>query len=374
MDKKMNRKNCSRYQNVKLFLLAFLVIFFSIKAMKNNLNLRTLITNNSTIAFGLFPLIISILGIIALSFILIKRLNASYIIVFKKIIWILLLIFSAIYLFDFIVFPFIDSFIVASSLNKIPDKSEFLNSIAYIIIHHYDDFIKGVLATLKLSLIGTVIGLILGLIFVVLRTLKINKNDNEFIAFMKWLGINFTKLYVNVFRGTPMMVQAVIIYYLFPIVIARQLGISQESVDLFFTLTVSGIIIVSLNTTAYLIEVLRGGIESIDQGQMEAGRSLGLGYWQTMFHIILPQAIKNVLPAIGNEFIINIKDTSVLNVIGVAELFFVAQDAKYQYFRTYEPFIIVALIYLFLTLTTSKILAYWEKKMNIPSIPLPSSN
>lgn len=351
-----------------------MVIFFSVKVMKSNLSLRTLITNNSIIAFGLFPLIISILGIISLSFILIKHLNSPYIIIFKKAIWILLLIFSAIYLFDFIIFPFIDSFIVASSLNKIPDKSEFLNSIAYIIIHHYDDFIKGVLATLKLSLIGTVIGLILGLIFVVLRTLKINKKDNEFIAFMKWLGINFTKLYVNVFRGTPMMVQAVIIYYLFPILIARQLGISQESVDLFFTLTVSGIIIVSLNTTAYLTEVLRGGIESIDQGQLEAGRSLGLGYWQTMFHIILPQAIKNVLPAIGNEFIINIKDTSVLNVIGVAELFFVAQDAKYQYFRTYEPFIIVALIYLFLTLTTSKILAYWEKKMNIPSIPLPSSN
>ena len=99
-----------------------------------------------------------------------------------------------------------------------------------------------------------------------------------------------------------------------------------------------------------------------------------MGYWQSMFHIILPQGIKNSLPAIGNEFVINIKDTSVLNVIGVAELFFVAQDAKSRYYRTYEPFIIVAIVYLFLTLTISKILAYIEEFMNLEAKPLPSSN
>lgn len=170
------------------------------------------------------------------------------------------------------------------------------------------------------------------------------------------------------------MVQAVIIYYLLPMFIASSFNVPQTAVDKIFTITVSGIIIVSLNTTAYLVEVLRGGIEAIDKGQMEAARSLGFTYWGSMFNIILPQAVKNVLPSIINEFIINIKDTSVLNVIAVAELFFVAQDVKMKYYRTYEPFVIAAFIYLFLTLGTSKMLVYVEKKLSLSETPLPSSN
>jgi putative lysine transport system permease protein len=171
-----------------------------------------------------------------------------------------------------------------------------------------------------------------------------------------------------------MIVQAVILYYLLPSLLSKYLNVSIDEISKILTITVSGIIIVSLNTTAYLTEVLRGGIEAVDDGQLEAARSLGMPYSKAMVYVVLPQAIKNSLPAICNEFIINIKDTSVLNVIGVAELFFVANEAQFKYYRTYEPFIIVALIYLFLTLTTSKILGLIEKKLNLSAQPLPSSN
>ena len=152
------------------------------------------------------------------------------------------------------------------------------------------------------------------------------------------------------------MVQAIVMYF----------GL-QEFVGINFSPTIAGIIIVSINTGAYMVEVVRGGIESIDPGQMEAAKSIGMTHGQAMFNVILPQTIRNILPATGNEFIINIKDTSVLNVISVTELFFVTKSIKGAIFRTYETFIVAAVIYFILTLTITRILKRVEKKMDGPA-------
>ena len=171
-----------------------------------------------------------------------------------------------------------------------------------------------------------------------------------------------------------MMVQAILLYYLVPFAISQATGIPMDTMNKIFTWFVSGLITVSLNTTAYLAEVLRGGIESLDQGQTEAARSLGLSYWKTMLYVILPQALKNSMPSIGKEFVINIKDTSVLNVISVIDIYYVATMIKGQYFRFNEPFFIAACIYLILTFVTTRILAFIDKKMEIDEKPLPSCN
>ena len=162
--------------------------------------------------------------------------------------------------------------------------------------------------------------------------------------------------YVEIFRGTPMMVQAIVIYF----------GM-REFVGVDFSPTIAGIIIVSINTGAYMVEVVRGGIESVDPGQMEAAKSIGMTHGQAMRYVILPQTIRNILPATGNEFIINIKDTSVLNVISVTELFFVTKSVKGIVFRTYETFIVTAVIYFVLTLTVTRLLKLIEKRMDGPT-------
>jgi putative lysine transport system permease protein len=128
----------------------------------------------------------------------------------------------------------------------------------------------------------------------------------------------------------------------------------------------AGLLVVSINTGAYMAEIVRGGIESIDKGQTEAAHAIGMTHSQTMFNVILPQAIRNILPATSNEFIINIKDTSVLNVISVTELFYTAKTIKGAYSRTYEPYMVICAIYLFLTFTITRILRYIEKKMDGP--------
>ena len=138
----------------------------------------------------------------------------------------------------------------------------------------------------------------------------------------------------------------------------------------------AGLFTVSVNTTAYLTEVLRGGINAVDKGQKEAAEALGLSKFRTMVHIIFPQAIKNSLPSIGNEFIINIKDTSVLTLIGVLDLFSVANKDILGLFsaKSLEAYLIIAVYYLILTYLTSKLLQYFEKKMNMPVKGITSSN
>ena len=363
-----------RFPHITYYLIGLGVLLFGLISLFNNASYQISIITRLNPAFSVISLIVAIVTLGLFTYQLLAKKHCSQLDkILKYLKWVMLSI-ILISLLEYLVFPIIRAFIEIKDLNAIPPKSEFLQSIAYIITRFAKDLLKGVLITIELSLVGTLAGLLLAMLLVSLRILKPQKHDSEIAAFLKTFFNKVSALYVNIFRGTPMMVQAVIIYYLVPVLISSSWGIPQDQIDRLFTHLVAGFIVVSLNTAAYLTEVLRGAIESIDKGQMEAARSLGLSYRQAMLKIIFPQAIKNALPSIGNEFIINIKDTSVLNVIGVAELFFVGQDAKMRFFRTYEPFILVALIYLVLTLTCSRLLALLERKMNLEVRALPSSN
>jgi|LSQX01.1.fsa_nt_gb putative lysine transport system permease protein len=364
-----------RYLNIALFLLGLFALYFSIRVLnQKNVPGEISITQHAKFLFGYFALFLAASGILSGVLLLIFKPQSALINKLKRIGFWILVGFLLVYLLEFLVFAIANSLIRVADLSKIPAKENFLDSMMYIVLDYADDFLKGVFMTLELSLIGTLAGLLLGMVFVVLRIMEPNSQDGEIVGFLKKLGSGFARAYINVFRGTPMIVQAVIIYYLLPSLLSQWLDVPISEIDKVLTISLSGIIIVSLNTTAYLAEVLRGGIEAVDRGQLEAARSLGLSYPQSMLSVVFPQAIKNSLPSICNEFIINIKDTSVLNVIGVAELFFVANEAQFKYYRTYEPFILVALIYFFLTMTTSKLLGFLERKLNLQAKSLPSSN
>ena len=218
---------------------------------------------------------------------------------------------------------------------------------------YYPLFLRGIVNTLFIAIISTLLGFLLGLLVAVVRKSVVSKVRNP-IGYYVHKFFNFIlAAYVEIFRGTPMMVQAVIIFY----------GLKQYfNIDL--SNMFAAILIVSINTGAYLSEVVRGGINSIDSGQFEACKALGMTHWQTMKNVIVPQAVKNILPSLGNEFVINIKDTSVLNVISVTELFFMSKSvagSTYQYFPTY---LITAIIYFILTFSITRILLVVERRMN----------
>jgi putative lysine transport system permease protein len=222
-------------------------------------------------------------------------------------------------------------------------------------------FWSGTKTTLLVALTGTVIGLIIGLGVGILRSLPDSKLDNRFKRYFYKLIKILCGIYVEVFRGTPMIVQAMFLYFALKPVFH-------------WTKLIAGIFVVSINTGAYMAEIMRGGIQSLDKGQNEAARSIGMSYFQTMRHIVLPQAIRNAFPAIGNEFVVNIKDTSVLNVIGVTELFFQSTSVAGITYRWPDVMLVTALIYLVLTFTTTSILRVIERKMNMPVSSGPSSS
>lgn len=194
--------------------------------------------------------------------------------------------------------------------------------------------------TLLLSALGVLFGFMIGLIISLLRMSSIRA--------ITWLGT----AYVEILRGTPMLVQLMIIHY----GLALTLGIN-------FTPLQSGIITLSLNSSAYLAEIFRAGIQGVDRGQMEAARSLGMSRGLAMRHIILPQAFKSVLPAIGNEFITIIKESSIISVIGMADIMYQAGIVKNITYKGLSPFIIAAAIYFVLTFMLSKLLGVWERRM-----------
>ncbi len=229
----------------------------------------------------------------------------------------------------------------------------FLEWIFYILDHYGVWFLKGTGVTLLIALVGTIMGFLIGIGLGSVKAIPLSRNQFKKVL-MSIINAIIT-CYVEIFRGTPMMVQAIVLYF----------GM-QEFMGINFSPIVAGVIIVSINTGAYMVEVVRGGIESIDSGQMEAAKSIGMTHGQAMMNIILPQTIRNILPATCNEFIINIKDTSVLNVISVTELFFVTKSIKGAIFRTYETFIVAAVIYFILTLTVTRLIKILEKYMDGP--------
>ena len=162
----------------------------------------------------------------------------------------------------------------------------------------------GVGNTMLIALAGTIFGLLIGLINGIIRTVP--KSKNRFIRIIQGVVNVIITAYVEVFRGTPMMVQAMMLYWGYAFARGTTLPLIP-----------SGIVIVSINTGAYITEIVRGGIISIDRGQFEGAASLGMNHFQTMVRVVIPQVMRNILPSVSNEFVINIKDTSVLNVIGV---------------------------------------------------------
>ena len=368
-----------RFQNSWMIIFSVALIVMGIYETINPTSSDTVasIFSNIRIVFGLPIVILGAIGLISTIAILVlehKKIEFKNLSTIKKIIYYVLFVLVLIYFIEYVILGIVRSFILASEYTKIPEKELFFVSTAWLLINNGKDYLNGILVTLSISLLGTIIGLIFGLLLAMLRVQKVSDKDSEVKAFFKKLGLYFSKGYIGLFRGTPMMVQAILLYYLVPFAISQATGIPMDTMNKIFTWFVSGLITVSLNTTAYLAEVLRGGIESLDQGQTEAARSLGLSYWKTMLYVILPQALKNSMPSIGNEFVINIKDTSVLNVISVIDIYYVATMIKGQYFRFNEPFFIAACIYLILTFVTTRILAFIDKKMEIDEKPLPSCN
>lgn len=225
--------------------------------------------------------------------------------------------------------------------------------IIKIIKSNWPMFLRGAGSTLYIALISTILGCCIGLLIGVIRTIPKPERGAKRV-FLKIVDI-ILSVYIEFFRGTPMIVQAMVIYY----GTAQAFGISMEQ-------TAAAIFIVSINTGAYMSEIVRGGIISIDKGQFEAAEAIGMTHFQTMFNVVLPQVIRNILPATGNEFVVNIKDTSVLNVISVTELYFQTKTIAGQNFRYFESFFVACMIYFVMTFTVTSILRAIERKLDGP--------
>ena len=229
---------------------------------------------------------------------------------------------------------------------------EFWNEVIGIVTKYWPQLLTGVGYTMLIALVGTAAGFLIGLLTGVIRTAPRPKR-----AAARWLRKLLSVLitiYIEVFRGTPMMVQAMVIYW----------GYAFASGGNTLPLIPSGILIVSVNTGAYMAEIVRGGIISIDKGQFEGAMSIGMTHSQTMFKVIIPQVMRNILPSVSNEFVINIKDTSVLNVIGVTELYYFAGIIKRQSFETFQTYLVVCVLYFILTFTVTRLLRFVERKLD----------
>ena len=219
----------------------------------------------------------------------------------------------------------------------------------YLLSEYKEYFIKGTLNTLLFSFSGTAIGIIIGFLTGVIRTAPVSKN--KIIAFIQKIANTIIYCYVELFRGTPMMVQSMVIYW------GYAFATGGKTLDL----TLSAIMIIAINTGAYMSEIVRGGIISIDNGQFEAARAIGMNHTQTMIKIIIPQVMRNILPSTSNELLNNIKDSSVLNVIGATELFFNGGLIGRKKYMIFQSYLVVCVIYLIITLVVTNILRKFEK-------------
>ena len=241
---------------------------------------------------------------------------------------------------------------VRFSTDNSANHSTFFTRVGNIIKTYYLSILKGVGYTILVAIVGTVVGLFIGILIGIYRTLSTPKN--KFLAVLKKIGDFILSAYIEIFRGTPMMVQAMVIFWGFALI---NNGATMD-------VTIAGLIIVSINTGAYMAEIVRGGIISIDKGQFEGAQAIGMTHSQTMWNIVLPQVLRNIMPSVANEFVINIKDTSVLNVIGFTELFFYAKSIAFNTYAIFETYLVIAVIYFILTFTITRILRLIEKKMD----------
>ncbi len=232
------------------------------------------------------------------------------------------------------------------------ERSNFFTRVGNIISTYYLSILKGVGYTVLVAIVGTVVGLLIGLLIGMYRTMDEPKQKG--LKVLKKIGDAILSIYIEIFRGTPMMVQAMVIFWGFALINGGNT----------MNVTLAGLIIVSINTGAYMAEIVRGGIISIDKGQFEGAEAIGMTHSQTMFNIVLPQSLRNIMPSVANEFVINIKDTSVLNVIGFTELFFYGKDIAYNTYALFESYLVIAVIYFILTFVITRILRFVEKKMD----------
>ncbi len=228
----------------------------------------------------------------------------------------------------------------------------FFGWVGFILDEFGPLFVQGVGVTLIVAITGTVLGFAVGLLVAILRTIPLPVRAPWYKRLPLKVLHAILSIYIEVFRGTPMIVQAMVIYY------------GSMAMGLRMPVLGAAIFIVSINTGAYMAEIIRGGIISVDKGQKEAAHAIGMTHWQSMVYVVLPQAVRNIMPSIGNEFVVNIKDSSVLNVISVNELFFTSKTAAGTYLRYFEVFFITACIYLALTFTITRLLRLLERKMD----------
>lgn len=247
----------------------------------------------------------------------------------------------------------LDSILSAKNLAiEVDEEKTFFESVGYILKTYGVQLLYGVGNTLLIALVSTVAGLFIGIIVGIIKTIPLSRK--------KWLAViqrvvNFLlSCYIEIFRSTPMMVQAMVIYW----------GYAFLSGGTTLPLLPSALIIVSINTGAYISEIVRGGIISVDKGQYEAAESIGMTHFQIMTHVVMPQVVRNILPAVSNEFVINIKDTSVLNVIGVAELFYQATVASKATYAIFETYAIICVIYFIMTFTITRLLRLVERLLD----------
>lgn len=203
-------------------------------------------------------------------------------------------------------------------------------------------FLKGIGNTILVSIVGVVLGALFGAIIALFKLSKFKP--------LRWLA----SAYIEFLRGTPLLVQVFLVYF----------G-STAVLGLDISALICGMIALVINCSAYIAEIIRAGINAVDKGQMEAARSLGLSYGQTMKSVILPQAIKNILPALGNEFVTVIKESSIISVIGVSEIMFNAQVVQGASFDPFTPLLVAAILYFVLTFTLSRVMYFFEGRLKV---------
>ncbi len=228
---------------------------------------------------------------------------------------------------------------------------EFFSEVLGIVTQYWKYLLSGVGVTMLIALTGTVAGFLIGLLTGVIRTAPQSKHK-ALRALHKVINA-IISVYIEIFRGTPMMVQAMVIYW----------GFAFLNNGATLPLIPAGIFIVSINTGAYMAEIVRGGIISVDKGQLEGAYAVGMTHTQAMVKVVIPQVLRNILPSISNEFVINIKDTSVLNVIGVSELYYMAGVIKRINLQTFQTYAVICVLYFILTFTVTRLLRLAEKKL-----------
>ena len=237
---------------------------------------------------------------------------------------------------------------------------QFLETMGNMITKYSGFFIEGVENTLILSFFTVLFGTILGTLMAMARMSKFAP-FSKFASLRKFMPLRWlATAYIEFFRGTPLMVQLMFIFYGLPMI-----GVTFPMVSFIpdFDRFAAGVVAMSLNSCAYVAEVIRSGIQAVDKGQMEAARSLGFHHKQAMMLVILPQAVRNILPALGNEFVTIIKESSIVSVIGIADLMYRTKGVIAKTYNSLECLAIAALIYFVLTFVGGRLIALMERKM-----------